>query len=177
MDAGTSDRIKHAANTDAVRKALIQYFMTKGFDRSFDRMMYPSILQDLPVFVPMLEQKIEIVPHAMAVDPAGGKATMGWNLFVLGTHRMYLGESYHDNIIDLARQIGNGIIEVPERGFGAAKRQTTPRRIVAFITRVLGEHKDGYIDLTQATAGTANQPNRVANNMANQFFTKSGYGT
>jgi hypothetical protein len=177
MDTITIDRIKHAANTDAIRKVLIQYFMTKGFDQSFDRMMYPSIMQDLPMFVPMLEQKIEVVPHAMTVDPAAGKATMGWNLFVLGTHRMYLGESYHDNLIDLARQINNGMIEVPERGFGASKRQTTPKKIIAFITRVLGGHKDGYVDLTQMASGVTNQPHRVSNNMANQFFTKSGYGT
>jgi hypothetical protein len=176
MDTRTVDRIKHAANTDAVRKTLIQYFMAKGFDHSFDRMMYPSILQDLPMFVPMLEQKIEVVPHAMSVDPAAGNAIMGWNLFVLGTHRMYLGESYHDNIIDLTRQINNGMIEVPERGFGTAKRQTTPKKIISFITRVLGEHRDGYIDLAQSIPGAANQPH-TANNMANQFFTKSGYGT
>lgn len=181
MDSRIVDRIKHVSNTEVVRRLLIEYFMRKGF-QSFDRIMYPSLLQDLPMSIPILASKIEIVPHAVELDPALGKAVLGWNMFVLGSNRMYLGESYHNNLIDLARQIKTGLIRVPYGGHGTARRQTTPRRIVAFVTRVLGDHKAGYVDLNPLSRPIRplEEPYRARGmmmGMPQQFFTRSGYGT
>ncbi len=150
MDSRTVDKIKHVINTDVIRRALIQSFVNKGFKESFDRPLYPSIIQDLPMIIPSLTSKIEIIPHALNIDPALGKAVIGWNLFALGNHRMYLGETYHSNLTDLAKQIKSGNIRPISEG-GTARRQTTPKRVVSFITRVLSDHEAGYVDLNPTT--------------------------
>lgn len=181
MDSLTIDRIKHTANTDVVRRLMIKYFIDKGFHESFDRQMYPALMQDLPMIIPSLANKVEIEPHAEEVDPSMGKAVLGWNLFILGNKRMFLGETYHNNLQDLARQIKTGLILVPEGGSATARRQTTPRRIIAFITRCLRDTKGGYIDLNPSNvpAGSPGEPygQKGGMGMPQQFFSRSGYGT
>ena len=140
--------------------------------------MYPALLQDLPVAIPVLASKVEIQPHAEELDTALGKATLGWNLFVLGNHRMYLGDTYHNDLKGLARQIKEGII-LPER-LSAARRQTTPRRVVTFITRVLDDHESGFIDLIPGQSRDPGEYYKSRNSlmgMPQQFFSRSGYGT
>lgn len=182
IDSYAIDRIKHVSNTEVVRRLLIKYFMDKGFMESFDRQMYPALIQDLPQVIPVLSPKIEIVPHANEVDTSQGRAVLGWNLFVLGNQRMYLGETYHNSLHDLARQIRTGIIRVPEAGFHTARRQTTPRRVISFVTRVLGAHEGGYIDLNPSTRpirapGEPYAAKQTLAGMPQQFFSRSGYGT
>ncbi len=181
IDSYAIDRIKHVSNTEVVRRLLIKYFMDKGFMESFDRQMYPAMIQDLPQVIPVLSPKIEIVPHANEVDTSQGRAVLGWNLFVLGNQRMYLGETYHNSLHDLARQIRSGIIRVPEAGFHTARRQTTPRRVISFVTRVLGAHEGGYIDLNPSTRpmrapGEVGPGKQTMAGMPQQFFSRSGYG-
>ncbi len=151
IDSYTIDRIKHVSNTEVVRRLLIKYFIDKGFTESFDRQMYPAMIQDLPQVIPALSPKLEIVPHADEIDTSQGRAVLGWNLFVLGNQRMYLGETYHNSLQDLARQIRTGVVRIPESGFSTARRQTTPRRVISFVTRVLGSHEGGYMDLSPST--------------------------
>lgn len=182
MDSSTVDKLKHVANTEVIRRLLVKYFMDKGFNESFDRQLYPSVIQDLPFVVPVLSNKIEVVPHAEEVDTATGKAKLGWNMFVLGNQRMYLGETYHNNLKDLARQIHGGMILPPRDTAPSARKQTTPRRIVTFITRVMGDHGAGYVDLSPSTtapghAGDAFASRQALMGMPQQFFSRSGYGT
>lgn len=176
IDSYDIDKYKHALNVEVVRRLLIKYFMEKGFTDSFDRQMCPSLLQDLPLAISVIANKIEIIPHAVDVDTVTGKAVVGWNLFVLGLHRMYLGETYHMDLQDLARQLRAGYIN----DTGNARRQTTPRRVITFITRVLGDHEAGYVDL-RPTAGVLKQPGdtygagQTMLGMPQQFFTRTSY--
>lgn len=176
------DQIKHLANTEVVRRLLVKYFIDKGFTESFDRQMYPALMQDLPMVIPALSNKLEIVPHAREIDQALGRATIGWNLFALGNQRMYLGETFHNSLTDLARQIRSGLIKVPEQGFNSAKRQTTPRRVISFVSRVLGDHEAGYVDLSPSTRPIMKPGEQFAQKqsmagMPQQFFSRSGMGT
>lgn len=180
MDSQSIDNIKHVTNTEVIRRLLIKYFMDKGFTESFDRQMYPSVIQDLPMIIPALGAKLEVVPHAEDLDPSIGKAVLGWNLFVLGAHRMYLGETYHNNLQDLARQVKTGLILMPEGGTATARRQTTPRRVIAFITRVLEDRKAGYIDINPSSGPQrpVGEPFKAKNSMMGmpqQYFSRSGY--
>jgi hypothetical protein len=182
MDSYDIDRIRQRTNVEVVRRVLIKYFMDKGFVESFDRQLHPSIIQDLPTAVPPLASKIEVIPHVEDLDMSQGKAVLGWNLFVLGSHRMYLGETYHNDLHGLARQIKAGAILLPEGTTATATRQTTPRRIVHFITRVLEHKKSGHIDLSPTTGPTSapGEPYQAKNSMSGlpqQFFSRSGYGT
>lgn len=148
MDSTDIDKIKHVTNTEVIRRLLVKYFIDKGFENSFDRQLYPSIIQDLPFVIPVLSNKVEVTPHAEDIDSINGKARIGWNLFVLGNKRMYLGETFHNNLRDLARQIFSGNILPPNNETRSARKQTTPRHVITFITRVLGDHDSGYVDLS-----------------------------
>lgn len=184
LDSYTIDRIKHVTNTDVIRRLLIKYFVDKGFGASFDRQLYPAIVQDLPYVIPMLSTKIEIVPYSKEIDTALSRAILGWNLFVLGNNRMYLGDTFHNNLHDLARQIKAGSIRTPEGvgTFATARRQTTPRKVILFITRVLSDHEAGYADLNptsspQRAPGEPYAAKQTLSGMPQQFFSRSGYGT
>lgn len=145
MESTDIYRLKHAANTEVIRRLLIKYFMDKGFTESFDRLIYPAKIADLPLAIPELTTKVEVVPHAVDINPATSQGVIGWNMFVLGNQRMYLGETHHSNLTDLARDLTSGNI-VQNESYPAT-RQTTPRRIVNFITRVLTNSKTGYVNL------------------------------
>lgn len=181
MESEEIQKIRHRANTDVIRKLLIRYFIDKGFDKSFDLQVYPQILEDLTVAIPILASKIEIIPYCEDIDTALGRAKLGWNLFVLGDHRMFLGETYHNNLHDLARQIKNGVYQMSESTPTQSTRTTTPKKIITFITRVLGDHHAGYIDLSNVTSqmkpGDAYMSKQTLNAMPSQYFTRSGYGT
>lgn len=178
MESATVDKLKHVANTEVIRRLLIKYMIDKGFTESFDKQIYPSLIQDMPYVVPVLANKLEIVPHAEEVDPTMGKAKLGWNMFVLGNHRMYLGETFHNNLRDLARQIHSGFIQPPNDTALSARKQTTPKRIITFVTRVLGDHEGGYVDLSPAPdrkpPGSAYASKQALMGMPQQFFNKPG---
>jgi len=173
-------RVRHAANTEAVRRMLIKYFMDRGFAESFDKSVNPVTIQDLPIANAGLDTKIEIEPYAQEIDPTTSRATLGWNMFVLGNQRIFLGETHHANLLDLARQIKAGQI-IPETILGT-RRCTTPRRIITFIERVLRDRTGGYVDLsprnnTMATRPRAFRPLGGAGASESGFFSRSGYGT
>lgn len=177
MDGSTIDQLKHAINVDVVRKLLIKYFREKGFNETFDRLVYPSLLQDMAMAIPVMTAKLEIEPHAVEVDPNTGKAVLGWNLFVLGSHRMYLGETFHRDLSELAREIQAGVITVRQDST-AARHRCTPRQIINFICRVLSKHEGGYVDLAPgAAANTGMNPYGGASAGNAGFYSRSGYGT
>lgn len=181
MDTYTAEKLKHLSNTEVVRRMLIKYFMDKGFTDSFDRHLYPAILQDLPMAIPQIANKIEIAPYAEEIDSQLGKAALGWNLFVLGNQRMYLGQTYYNDLQGLARQIQSGFIQVPEGGPANSRLQTTPRKVITFIARVLGSHDAGYTDLSVSqNAPQMAQPYQSKSSMMGmpqQFFARSSYGS
>jgi hypothetical protein len=153
MDNNAIDNIKSAANEEVVRRMLIKYFIDKGFTQTFGRHICPTLLQDLPYIIPVLASKVEVLPTAEEVDLMGGRAKLNWNLFVLGNKRMFLGETHHSDLSELAKQINSGMI-LPT-GI-ASRRQTTPEKIISFITRVLAGQTGGYVHLVPS-ASSANR--------------------
>lgn len=171
-------RIRHAANNEVVRRMLISYFITRGFTESFDRAINPATIQDLPYVNPGLDTKIEIEPHALDIDPTTGRAVMGWNLFVLGNQRMFLGETHHHNLVELARQIKQG--QIQQSAITGMRRCTTPRRIITFVERVLNRNDAGYVDVTPRDRPMATRPRAfraVGGPSGSEFYSRSGYGT
>lgn len=183
IDSYDIDKIKHISNNEVVKRMLIKYFIDKGFEDSFDKQVFPPSLQDLTATIPLLASKVEVQPFAKEIDTGLNKAVLGWNLFVLGNQRMYLGETHHTGLSDLARQIRSGSISRSEMGGTiTARKTTTPRKIILFISKVLSNNEAGYVDLN-----LANVPNRQPgepyaakqslSGMPQQFFSRSGYGT
>lgn len=188
MQSRNVDKIRHALNTDVIKRMLIRYFISKGFTESFDRILHPTMIQDLAFAIPAISTKVEVVPHCAEIDPIGRRAVLGWNLFALGTHRMFLGETFHNDLGDLARQIQTGTINpvsnqmiAPSNGDvnGVARRQVTPRQVITFLTRVLGNHASGYIDLTSPvqTPSTSMAYNHIGNriNISGGMLGSGGY--
>jgi len=173
-------RVRHAANTEAVRRMLIKYFVDRGFEESFDRSVNPVMIQDLPIANVGLETKIEIEPHALEIDPTTGRGVLGWNMFVLGNQRIFLGETHHASLLELARQIKAGQIQV--EAIVGTRRCTTPRRIITFIERVLSDRLGGYTDISprdrpMAVRPRAYRPLGNAGSQESSFHTRSGFGT
>ena len=175
MDHGFIDKFRYALNADVARRLLIKYFVSKGFD-NFDRLLYPPFIQDIQQTIPELADKIEVIPHCGNIDPMADSALIGWNLFMMGTQRQYLGESYHIGLSQLALQLQNGQVLSENQ---LATRQTTPRRIIHFITSTLSRHKGGYLNLTPKVMplNQSHNPRTGSSGMAQTFFTRAGYGT
>lgn len=174
--------VKHVANAEAVKRLLIRYFMEKGFDNFSHQRVYPALLNDLPYVIPVLGSKVEVVPYAKDIDNVLGKATLGWNLFVLGDFRMSLGTTMHRDLMDLSRQIRSGTYSIPSQPSQHCCNACVPKQIITFIVRVLSEHEDGYVDLVPSARGLR-MPGEIIQNknilmgQPQQYFTKSGYGT
>lgn len=160
------DNLEYAFNAELVRRLLVRYFCDKGYGGNFDRRIYPPMLQDLTDCVPELGGKLEIVPHAIDVDPQTGFARLGWNLFVLGSQRMYLGETEHDNLQELARGIDTGIITATD---GISRNQRTAREVIGYIVRVLSKSKAGIIR-TSADSQPLPQIKPMGNTASNNLY-------
>lgn len=141
--ADFNDQLRRTLNLEVVRRLLVRYFLVdKGID-SIDSLIYPPIIASLPFDIPELSAYVEVIPHTDRVDPIHDTAELGWNLFVLGNHRQFLGKTYHVGLVNLASQIYNNCID----NNGIATNQTTPRRIIHFIMKTLGSHSGGYVNL------------------------------
>lgn len=143
MDTYFIDQLKRTLNTEAVRRLLVKYFIDRGCT-DFDTLVNPTMLQQLSETIPQLASRVEVVPHMRNINQFDDTAEIGWNIFVLGNHRQYLGETYHVGLQTLAGQITQGLIL--QEG-ATASRLTTPRRIINFIVRTLSSHKGGQVNL------------------------------
>ena len=174
MDPKFVDQFRHSLNNEVARRLLIRYFLNKGYE-CFDQLIYPPLIQDLPYAIQEMVDKVEVIPHAKNIDPLSDSATLGWNLFVLGHQRIYLGETYHNGLKQLALQLQRGAVIAESQ---MATHQTTPKRIVAFIIRILESHEGGFVNLTPRVMPlNMRRPQIGGANMAHTFFTRSGYGT
>lgn len=155
MNTSFVDRFRRTLNLETARRLLIRYFMGKIAEDvdpadGFDRLIYPPAIQDLPFAIPQLAGKVEVEPHMRSVNAMEDTAEIGWNLFVLGTHRKYLGETFHTDLRRLASQIQQGTILCNESS-SSAGRQATPKEVIAFIIQILGTHGEGYMNLEKNT--------------------------
>lgn len=134
-----ADRIHIALNEELLRRLLIRYFVNKGYENNFNHRIYPPLLQDLTMQIPQLSGKVEVVPFVEDIDPNTGQVKLGWNLFVLGTRRMFLGESTHTNFSEIRNMVGG----VQDQHM--AIEFATPKRVINFVVKVLGRSKYGDI--------------------------------
>ena len=173
MDTRFVDKLRSALNNDIAERLALRYFVAKGFDKTqLDRLIYPPVLQDMQYAITEMSDKIEVVPHVAQLDPVGDMAQLGWNLFVLGSHRCYLGESFHNNLKMLALQLQHGQVVSEDQ---MATRQTTPRRVIKFISQVLRQHNSGYVNLTPRIVPLQlGQPRAAGLGMARQFWQRVG---
>lgn len=159
-----SNKLELLFNKELIRRLLIKYFNEKGVKDNFDIKIYPLIIQDLTESVPELFGKVEIIPHAINLDPQTGSAKIGWNLFVLGNQRMYLGETEHSNMANLASQISSGSINDDEEEW-IHRNGRSPRDIIKFISRILGNSTNGIISHSDVAPSMLKQGSSTGSEM------------
>lgn len=148
-------------NAELVKRLLIRYFIAKGFDKDLRHGIYPPLLQDLPTAIPELSNRIEITPYALELDPHTGNVRLGWNLFALGNQRMFLGESDHKSMSELERFASSGYIET---NASICRRESTPRRLIFFLSRILSNKTSGMIYGLDLDQPFHKPPHYLANN-------------
>jgi len=136
------DNVRRAANLEKVRRCLIKYFISKVGKDGMNRVIDPNCLLDLTTQISPLYTKIEIVPHAEDMKLLEDQITIGWNLFVLGNQQMYLGRNVHSEIMNTINNLKHGM---PAANTRKVEFGVTPKKIIAFILRVLDKHRDGYV--------------------------------
>jgi len=163
-----AERVYVALNQELLRRQLIRYFVQKGFKESFNRKLYPPQLQDMTMHVPILDGKVEVTPFVEDIDPNSGVVTLGWNLFVLGNKRMYLGESTHTSLVEITNF---GIGQAPPEA-----DHTTPRRVMNFVIKILSEDKRGVLRRQKNQRGNrAPMPGFGMGDVTGHFFSKQKF--
>ena len=166
-----TDKLEFVFNGALVRRLLVKYFHDKGFGENFDKKVYPPVLQDIVESVPELTGKIELEPFAVEIDPTSGFARLGWNLFALGNQRMYLGETEHSDLEELAKALDSNTPIIVENDGEEVSRQTrTARDIVTWLTNTLGHSEAGLVRMVDTEV--VSQPNAMGNAQATNFFEK-----
>lgn len=131
MDIKSS--IKQILARELVKKEIKEYFEKKGIDLS--EPLYPPAIQDIAMSIPRLVEHIEIVPFVDEIDPVTGLITLGWNLYALGTIRMFLGRSSHKSMNEVHDP---STMLAPKF---KADKITTPSKVIKFLSEQLSKHK------------------------------------
>lgn len=150
MEDYVIDQISSNLEKELLLKKLAKYFVDKGFN-SIDIRVYPPTMQDLTMAVPYLEGKVEIIPTIEEIDPRSSYCKIRWDLFVLGNHRLMLGFSDHNNLQELANNFGQGLVYTEDK---VSTNESTARRIISFIARILSNSRAGKIHPKRETVTT-----------------------
>lgn len=136
-----ANRIKRALQKAYLKKMLEDYFLNKGYD-SLDKPLYPAVCLDMPIRIKQLFNRVEIIPFVVESDPMTGVVRLGWNLFVMGINRIYLGSTSHTSMADLRNSIqGASSRNMP------CEKVTTPQRVADFVIKILDNSKAGFVEL------------------------------
>jgi hypothetical protein len=132
---------EHLVNTinqllkkEYLKRLLIKFFVHKGFRDNFDDPVYPPDVLDLEAAVPDILNKVEVKMFVEEADPTLGLVKVGWNLFVLGTKRMFLGYTFHTDLNQI-RPGANRSKSLP------TELVATPRKMVEFIIDTLTDDR------------------------------------
>lgn len=128
-------RISQTVGKEIIVQKLTEYLKAKGYD-PLTIFVYPPHLKDLAVAVPVLSDKIELIPSPDSIDPTTGVAKLRWDLFVLGTNRMCLGQTTHSSLTELAGTIHPHI--------NRSELNHSAQEMIDFIINVLSNAKGGF---------------------------------
>jgi len=128
MNNSTKTSLVKTLQKEYVRRSLNQYFEEKGYD-NFLVKPYPPTLMDLADRIPVFGNMIEVKYFLEDIDMSDGSIKVGWNVFVLGSKRIFLGYTIHGNLND----IDNRINDVNETHDGPIELKSVIESMVEFI--------------------------------------------
>lgn len=108
MDSASKSSLVKILQKEFVRRKLIQYFESKGYD-NFLVNPYPPNLMDIMERVEELGGLIEVKYSLRDVNIQNNNIKVEWNLFILGNQRAFLGCTTHGSLIDLETSINNKV--------------------------------------------------------------------
>lgn len=141
LNLALQQRITSLMHAELAKRLMLDYFEKKGLTERIDSPLSPIAVADMQGSIPELSRKIEVVPYVYKIDPFTGASELGWNLFVLGNNRLYLGRTQHKHINELLTIAGTATNE------SAVELASTPRDVITFISNVLSKSEDGKVDI------------------------------
>ena len=145
MNDSLVGKLKRVLNKEYVKRLLTRYFIENKRYETLDNKIYPPMIQDICESIPQLSDKLEVVPYIEEIDPIKKKIEIGWNLFVLGCRRMFLGTSIHESMSDI--QLSRSGMYVGQ----SESLSVTPKELIEFVINELDNRKSGIIDNNQMT--------------------------
>ncbi|MHA2404379.1 MAG: hypothetical protein ACXADH_15380 [Candidatus Kariarchaeaceae archaeon] len=143
MNTLLSARIKKQLQRELIRRKLIEYFTNKGFE-NMDMPLYPPSCYDMPIKVPQLFNRVEIIPSVEETDTTLGTVKLSWNLFVMGVNRINLGCTTHTGETDVVRAVlGEPNLNIPADFLHSAQD------VIDFVLKILDSSKAGYVELPE----------------------------
>lgn len=125
-----TDKISHILLKELARRKMTEYFLeTKGVN--LKSKLYPPSIMDMVKSIPLLQEEIEVVPFVISQNPRTRSVTIGWNLFVGGITRMFMGTTSHSDIYELKQTVMTG--QLPLQTVGQSR--CTPEKVIEFIIR------------------------------------------
>lgn len=146
MDNAAKNSILKIMQKEFARRCLIKYFSEKGYD-NFLVNPYPPTILDLEDdrFADMIEVKY----YLEDINMKDNMIKLGWNIFVLGNKRIFLGYTTHQRL----NEVENGRNDSNKHHDGPINI----KKIIETIVEILGnssklkdiDHEQGYGDLTK----------------------------
>jgi hypothetical protein len=139
MDPKLLNNIRNILGIVTVKKQLNEYLENKEIHPN--ALIYPPLLQDIPDSIPEIANKVEIIPFMEELDPTSGFVKVGWNMFVMGTNRKFLGYTVHESLNDLQRSTPT------KKNLEHSLCYATGDDVVSFIVETLQKYNEDNVAL------------------------------
>lgn len=170
IDVNLQNRIASLMHAELANRLLIQYMISKGVE-DFTKPLNPIVIADLSKAIPELARKLEIIPYVYNLDPLTGASQLGWNLFVLGCNRMYLGKTKHSKLSELVSQ-GASI----DPGESVVELATSARDVIKFVCNTLKKSEDGKVDIGYQPATSQFLKRPILSSPVSSYYEKRRWG-
>lgn len=170
IDVNLQNRIASLMHAELANRLLIKYIISKGVE-DFTKPLNPIVIADLTQAIPELSRKVEVIPYVYNLDPLTGASQLGWNLFVLGNNRMYLGKTKHNKLSELVSQ-GASI----DPGESIIELSTTAEDLIKFICNTLKKSEDGKVDIGYQPATSQFLKRPVLSSPVSSYYEKRRFG-
>ena len=151
MDNASKSSLVKILQKEFVRRKLIQYFESKGYD-NFKVNPYPPSIVDIMERVDILNGIVEINHSLEDVNIQTNDIKLGWNLFVLGNKRAFLGYTTHQSLIEVETAGGQA---APYNG------PITVKQLVEWMVEAIGESSK-LSDIYDSNNKAQNNNNSIA---------------
>lgn len=106
MDKITKTSLVKIMQKEFVRRNLIKFFEDKGYNNFLVNPNPPSLM-DLVDRVDVLQGIAEVKYYIEDINMENNMIKVGWNLFLLGNQRAFLGHTSHTNLTEIESSIGD----------------------------------------------------------------------